>query len=126
MNKRRGFLFSETGSGVPPPSNSQEKPLFVFVEKQTFGSIIAKLEGYQRGTRDANRKKEKNQSGNWRFTLEHLGRELRKLYPPADTPPGLHALFTQERRRASAMHRDDQGEHNKKRPRQSKIKARAR
>ena len=32
----------------------------------------------------------------------HIGRELRKLYPPLDAPPGLHALFTRERRRAGA------------------------
>ena len=58
-------------------------------------------------------RKEESQSS-WRFTMEHIGRELRKLYPPADTPPGLHALFTrerrrsQERRRAKAMHRNRQ------------------
>jgi hypothetical protein len=37
----------------------------------------------------------------WRFATEHIGRELRKLYPPGGTPPGLQALFTEERRRAS-------------------------
>jgi hypothetical protein len=49
--------------------------------------------------------KRKTNSGNWRFTLEHIGRQLRKLYPPADTPPGLPALFTRERRRETAMRR---------------------
>jgi len=55
------------------------------------------------------RRKEERQS-DWRFTLEHIGRELRKLYPPADTPPGLHALFTEERRRANAMHQAEKRE----------------
>jgi hypothetical protein len=36
-----------------------------------------------------------------RFTLEHIGRELGKFYPPADTPNGLRALFTEGRRRAT-------------------------
>jgi hypothetical protein len=39
--------------------------------------------------------------------MEHIGRELRRLYPPLDAPPGLHDLFTEERRRAAAMHRKD-------------------
>jgi hypothetical protein len=46
----------------------------------------------------------------WRFTMEHMGRELRKLYPPADTPPGWHDLFKEEHRRAS---RHDQQEDSK-------------
>jgi hypothetical protein len=45
----------------------------------------------------------KNQS-DWWSTMEHIGLELRKLYPSVDVPPGLHALFTKERRRARAMH----------------------
>ena len=45
------------------------------------------------------RRKNENRS-DWRFTMEHMGRELRKLYPPADTPPGWHALFREQRRRA--------------------------
>jgi hypothetical protein len=52
------------------------------------------------------RRKEKR--SDWRFTMEHIGRELRKLYPPADTPPGLRALFTEKRRRATVMRRNDQ------------------
>jgi hypothetical protein len=52
--------------------------------------------------------REKENRFDWRFTMEHIGRELRKLYPPADAPPGLHALFTEERRRARAMRRKDQ------------------
>jgi hypothetical protein len=49
------------------------------------------------------RRKEESQSS-WRFTMEHIGRELRKLYPPSDTPSGLHALFTKERERANDRH----------------------
>jgi hypothetical protein len=49
----------------------------------------------------------------WSLTVEHIGRELRKLYPPADTPPGLHALFTDERRRASAKSQNDQSNDSK-------------
>lgn len=56
-------------------------------------------------------RKEESQSS-WRFTMEQIGRELRKLYPPADTPSGLHALFTEERRRASATHRNNQSNDN--------------
>jgi hypothetical protein len=52
--------------------------------------------------------REKENRFDWRFTMEHIGRELRKLYPPTDAPPGLHALFTKERRRARAMRRKDQ------------------
>jgi len=52
-------------------------------------------------------RREKENRFDWRLTIEHIGRELRKLYPPADTPPGLHALFTSERRRASARGRKD-------------------
>jgi hypothetical protein len=56
----------------------------------------------------------------WRFTLEHIGRELRKLYPPADVPPGLRALFTEERRRPSAKQGNDRQRGNdRKRRRQS-------
>jgi hypothetical protein len=47
------------------------------------------------------RRKKENRS-DWWFTMEQIGRELRKVYPPADTPPGLHHLFTDERRRSSA------------------------
>jgi hypothetical protein len=47
------------------------------------------------------RRKEENQSS-WWLAVEHIGRELRKLYPPVDVPPGLHALLTRERRRARA------------------------
>jgi hypothetical protein len=35
----------------------------------------------------------------WHLAREYVRRELRKLYPPAGTPPGLHALFREERRR---------------------------
>jgi hypothetical protein len=45
--------------------------------------------------------------------MEHIGRELRKLYTPADTPPGLRALFTEERRRANAINQNDQSNDNK-------------
>jgi hypothetical protein len=58
------------------------------------------------------RRKDENRS-DWRFTMEHIGRELRKLYPPPDAPSGLHALFTKERRRASAMHRNGNRNDNK-------------
>lgn len=58
------------------------------------------------------RRKNENRS-DWRFTIEHIGRELRKLYPPADTPLGFRALFTEERRRAGAMHQNDQSHDNK-------------
>jgi len=47
------------------------------------------------------RRKQENRS-DWWLTVEHIGRELRKLYPPLDVPPGLHTLFTRERRRAGA------------------------
>jgi hypothetical protein len=53
-------------------------------------------------------RREKENRFDWRFNMEHIGRELRKLYPPADMPPGLHALFTEERRRAREMRRKDQ------------------
>ena len=52
-------------------------------------------------------RREKENRFDWRLTMEHIGRELRKLYPSADTPPGLHALFTNERRRAKARGRKD-------------------
>jgi hypothetical protein len=64
----------------------------------------------EKGTHDANSYKERR--SDWRFTVEHIGRELRKLYPPVDVPPGLHALFTEERRRARTMHRDRQQQGN--------------
>jgi hypothetical protein len=35
----------------------------------------------------------------WHLAKEHIRRELRKLYPPAGTPAGLHAVFRGERRR---------------------------
>jgi hypothetical protein len=57
------------------------------------------------------RRKEESQSS-WRLTMEQIGRELRKLYPPADTPSGLHALFTEERRKASTLHQNDQRNDN--------------
>jgi hypothetical protein len=57
----------------------------------------------------ARRQKEKR--SDWWLTVEHIGRELRKIYPPVDVPPGLHALFTEEHRRASDM--QDQGDDNK-------------
>ena len=44
----------------------------------------------------------------WWLTMEQIGRELRKFYPSVEVPPGLHALFTEERRRARAMHRNHQ------------------
>jgi hypothetical protein len=58
----------------------------------------------------ARRRKEKR--SDWWFIVEHIGRELRKIYPPVDVPPGLRALFTEERRRASAADRNDQGDDN--------------
>jgi hypothetical protein len=57
------------------------------------------------------RRKNENRS-DWWLTEENIGRELRKLYPPADTPPGLHALFTEERW-ASAINQNDQSNDNK-------------
>jgi len=63
-------------------------------------------------------RREKENRSNWQFTVEHIGRELRKLYPPADTPPGLHALFIEERRRARAMRRNqERGKNNGERNR---------
>jgi hypothetical protein len=62
-------------------------------------------------------RREKENRSNWRFTVEHIGRELRKLYPPTDAPPGLHALFTEERRRARAMRRNQEQWHNGERDR---------
>jgi hypothetical protein len=59
----------------------------------------------------ARRRKEKR--SDWWLTVEHIGRELRKIYPPVDVPPGLRALFTEEHRRASAADRNDQGDDNK-------------
>jgi hypothetical protein len=53
-------------------------------------------------------RKEENQPSNWRFTVEQIGRELRKLYPPAETPAALRALFTEERRQREATHRNHQ------------------
>jgi hypothetical protein len=50
-------------------------------------------------------RREKENRSNWQFTMEQIGRELRKLYPPTDAPPGLHTLFTEQRRRAKAMRR---------------------
>jgi hypothetical protein len=47
------------------------------------------------------RRKNENRS-DWCLTVEYFGRELRKLYPPVDVPPALHALFTRERRRTRA------------------------
>jgi hypothetical protein len=34
------------------------------------------------------RRKEENRS-DWRLAMEHIGRELRKLYRPVDVPPRL-------------------------------------
>jgi hypothetical protein len=42
-------------------------------------------------------RREKENRSNWQFTMEQIGRELRKLYPSTDAPPGLHALFTEQR-----------------------------
>jgi len=42
----------------------------------------------------------KNESrSDWRLTMDHIGRELRKLYLPAGTPPGFHDLFAEEEER---------------------------
>ena len=35
----------------------------------------------------------------WHLANQYIRRELRKLYPPAGTPAGLHALFREEHRR---------------------------
>ena len=33
---------------------------------------------------------------NWRFAMEQIGRELRKVYPPSKrVPPGFRTLFAQ-------------------------------
>jgi hypothetical protein len=53
-------------------------------------------------------RREKEKRSDWWLTMEHIGRELRKLYPPADTPPGLHALFTEEHRGAGAIQNHQQ------------------
>jgi hypothetical protein len=58
------------------------------------------------------RRKNENRS-DWRLTMEHIGRELQKLYPPADMPSGWHALFREQRTRQRAQGR-----------RQFKIKSR--
>ena len=49
----------------------------------------------------------------WQFAIEQIGRELRKLYPPTDTPPGWRALFREQRRRARAMHRNYRDDNSK-------------
>jgi hypothetical protein len=95
----------------------QVKQLFAFAGQQTLGSIISDVEGYQ-GVPAMQTRRGKEKRSDWRFTMEHIGRELRKLYPPPDTPPGLRALFTEERRRASAMRgnvqqaHEDEGDRN--------------
>jgi hypothetical protein len=65
------------------------------------------------------RGKEENQS-NWWLTVEHIGRELRKFYPPVDVPPGLHTLFIEERRKAAAMQQNHQESDDSKDDRHSK------
>jgi len=45
----------------------------------------------------------------WQFTMEQIGRELRKVDPPANMPPRLRALFTElERKWAIAMRRNQE------------------
>jgi len=45
----------------------------------------------------------------WQFTMEQIGRELRKVDPSADMPPRLRALFTElERKWAIAMRRNQE------------------
>ena len=61
----------------------------------------------------AQTRRRKQTRSDWWFTMEHIGRELRKLYPPADTPPGLRALFAEELRRANAINQNDQSNDNK-------------
>jgi hypothetical protein len=47
----------------------------------------------------------------WQFTMQHLGRELRKLDPPDGLPPRLRALFHDlESKWAIAMHRNREQE----------------
>jgi hypothetical protein len=58
-------------------------------------------------------RRKKETRSDWWLTVEQIGRELRKLYPPVDVPPGLHALFTEEQRRASAINQNDQSNDNK-------------
>jgi hypothetical protein len=92
------------GSGVQSRHYSMPtgKQLFASVSQRTFGSIINNVEEYQNGgTHMRARRKNENRS-DWWLTVEYFGRELRKLYPPVDVPPGLHALFTRERRRTRA------------------------
>jgi hypothetical protein len=56
-------------------------------------------------------RRQKEKRSDWWLTVEQIGRELRKIYPPVDVPPGLHALFTEEHRRGSDL--QDQGADNK-------------
>jgi hypothetical protein len=91
-SRRREAAFGHVTEHVKQP--------FAFVGQRTFGSIISDVEGYQ-GVPAMQTRRGKEKRTDWRFTMEHIG------YPPADTPPGLRALFTEERRRTSAMRRNE-------------------
>jgi hypothetical protein len=92
-SRRREAAFGHVTEHVKQP--------FAFVGQRTFGSIISDVEGYQ-GVPAMQTRRGKEKRTDWRFTMEHIG------YPPADTPPGLRALFTEERRRMSATRRNAQ------------------
>jgi hypothetical protein len=62
-------------------------------------------------------RRQKHKRSDWWLTVEHIGRELQKIYPPVDVPAGLRALFTEEHRRASVADRNDQDDDNKERQR---------
>jgi hypothetical protein len=76
-------------------------------KEQASGSIIG-------GRRDtpvpAMRNSKKQKRADWRFTMEQLGREFRKAYPPsANLPRRLRALVTQLERKAKYPGRRNRG-----------------
>jgi hypothetical protein len=79
------------------------------VRHHSFGSIISDVRGAKDSVPMAQARTRKEKRSDWWLTVEQIGRELRKIYPPVDVPPGLHALFTESHRRASAA-RNDQGD----------------
>ena len=57
------------------------------------------------------RARKQHAPSDWRFTMQQIGRELRKVDPPRDMSPRLRALLMDlERKWAIAMQRNQQHE----------------
>ena len=83
--------------------------------QQASGSVIGNMEGYRRKGRGMLKSVEKENRSNWQFTINRAGTP--KTLSAHRCAAGVALYFTEQRRRAKAMRRNQEQENNGQRNR---------